>query len=310
MVETNPRERKFRFGVLANGDPEGTAQQWKDLARRAEDSGCSTVLVGDHYLTPLAATARLAMAAAVTTTLRLGSYVYCNDFRHPALLAKEAAELDRLSDGRLELGLGAGWLRAEYDMVGLPFDQGRVRADRFQEAVGLIRRLLAGETITHHGDHYVLEDYEPAALPVQRPVPMLLGGGGPRMTRFAARHADIIGFDPMSLPTGGKDEREFGHQPFEAKLALLDDATAAREDGGPERSILIFDVARHVDELPEDAWTGQEVAPDSPYALIGETSAIVETLLERRHRWGLTYYVFADEDFEVLQPVAAALADS
>jgi probable F420-dependent oxidoreductase len=281
----------------------------EDLAQRAEDAGCSTLLVGEHYLTALAATARLAMAAAVTTTLRLGSYVYCNDFRHPALLAKEAAELDRLSDGRLELGLGAGWLKAEYDMVGLPFDEGRVRADRFQEAVGLIRRLLAGETITHHGVHYVLEEYALAAFPVQDRVPILLGGGGPRMTRFAARHADIIGFDPMSLPTGGKDQREFGHQPFEAKLALLDDATAAREDGGPERSILVFDVARQVDELPEDAWMGQEVAPDSPYALIGESPAIVETLLERRHRWGLTYYVFTEEDFELLQPVAAALAD-
>ena len=250
------------------------------------------------------------MAAAVTTRLRLGSYVFCNDFRHPALLAKEAAEIDRLSDGRFELGIGAGWLKLEYDMVGLPFEEGKVRADRFQEAVGLVRRLLAGETVTHRGDHYRLDEYEPAALPVQAPVPMLLGGGGPRMTRFAGRHADIIGFDPQSLPGGGKDDREFGRAAFEEKLTVLDEVSAGRTDAGPERSILVFDVARRVEELPEDAWMEAEVAQDSPYALIGDTSTMVETLLERRERWGLTYYVFMDQDVEVLTPVVAALADT
>jgi probable F420-dependent oxidoreductase len=307
-ILTDPRERPFRFGILATGDPDAQTTQWTEQARQAEDEGCSTLLVGDHYLTTMSCTARLAMAAAVTTTLRLGSYVYCNDFRHPALLAKEAAELDRLSDGRLELGIGAGWLKAEYDMVGLPFEEGKVRADRFQEAVGLIRRLLAGETVTHQGNHYTLKDYAPAALPVQDPVPMLLGGGGPRMTRFAGRHADIIGFDPMSLPEGGKNQREFGRPAFEAKLKVLDDVCAGRGDRGPERSILVFDVARRVEELPEDSWVDPQLAGDSPYALIGDTSAMVETLLERRDRWGITYYVFFDQDFEVLRPVVAALA--
>src|SRR5262245_55732310 len=234
-VMTPPRERAFRFGLLGTGDRDATAKQWMDQARRAEGEGCSTLLVGDHYWTTMSCTARLAMAAAVTTTLRLGSYVYCNDFRHPALLAKEAAELDRLSDGRLELGVGAGWLKEEYDMVGLPFDEGKIRVDRFQEAVGIVRRLLAGETLTHHGVYYRFEEYEPSSLPIQDPVPMLLGGGGPRMTRFAARHADIIGFDPKSLPEGGKDPREFGRLAFEEKLRVLDDASASRADGGPER---------------------------------------------------------------------------
>ena len=206
-TRTDARQRPFRFGVLANADADATAAQWIDQARRAEDEGCSTLLVGDHFVLTMACTARLAMAAAVTTTLRLGSLVYCNDFRHPALLAKEAAELDRLSDGRFELGLGAGWLKEEYDMIGLPFDEGRVRADRFQEAVGIIRSLLGGETVTHHGNHYTLNEYTPAALPVQDPVSMFLGGGGARMTRFAGQHADIIGFDSMSLPEGGKNQR-------------------------------------------------------------------------------------------------------
>jgi probable F420-dependent oxidoreductase len=248
------------------------------------------------------------MAAAVTSSLRLGSYVYCNDFRHPALLAKEAADLDRLTDGRFELGLGAGWLRDEYDQVGLSFDPGRVRADRFQEAVGILRRLLSGETVTHHGDHYTLEEYTLADFPIQDPLPLLLGGGGPRMIRFAGQHADILGFDPMSLPEGGKDEREFGRPALEERLAVLEDACAARADGGPERSILVFDVARTLEDLPEDSWVPPHVARDSPYALIGDTSAIVETLLERREQWGVTYVVFFDEALDTFKPVIAALA--
>jgi probable F420-dependent oxidoreductase len=303
----DPRQRPFRFGVLALGGPDASASQWTDLARRAEGEGCSTLLVGDHYVLPTACTVRLTMAAAGTTTLRLGSCVYCNDFRHPALLAKEAAELDRLSSGRFELGLGAGWIKEECDAIGLSFDEGRVGADRFQEAVGIIRRLLAGETVTHLGDHYTLNEYTPAALPIQQPVPMFLGGGGPRMTRFAAQHADIIGFDPMSLPEGGKNQREFGGPAFEEKLRILDDVSAARDDGGPERSILLFDVARRAEDVPDDSWVDQQQAHHSPYALFGDTSAMVDTLVERRDRWGLTYTVFAEEDFDVFSPVMAAL---
>lgn len=191
-----------------------------------EGDGCSTLLVGDHYLTPLSCTARLAVAAAVTETLRLGSYVYCNDFRHPALVAKESAELYRLSDGRFELGLGAGWLNEEYEMLDLPFEEGRVRADRFQEAVSIVRSLLAGETVTRRGEHYRVEGYECPAVPVQYAVPLLLGGGGPRMTRFAAQHADIIAFDPIPLPGGGKDPREISTPAWETKLVQHPDAAS------------------------------------------------------------------------------------
>ena len=307
-ILTQVRERPFRFGLLAAGAPEATGQQWRDRARRAEDDGCSTLLVGDHYLTPNSCAARLGMAATVTSTLRLGSYVYCNDFRHPALTAKEAAELDRLSDGRFELGIGAGWLKEEYDMVGLPFDAPKVRVDRFQEAVGIVRRLLAGEVVTHHGEHYNLEEYEPPALPVQSPVPILIGCGGPRMLRYAGRHADIVGFDPMALPTGGKDDREFAATAFAERVESLDEVCAGRSDGGPERSIVVFDVARTLDALPEATWVDRAVVAESPYALVGSPSGMADTLRERRARWGLSYVVFFEEDFEHVRPVVAALA--
>jgi probable F420-dependent oxidoreductase len=307
-VPTDSRTRPFRFGILASDDTGASPSDWTDQARRAEDEGFSTLLVGDHFVTPFACTPRLAAASAVTTVLRLGSYVYCNDFRSPVLLAKEAAELDRLSGGRLELGLGAGWLKEEYDMVGLSFDPPKTRVDRFQEAVGIIRRLLAGETVTLRGEHYALDGYELPSMPVQQPIPLLLGGGGPRMTRYAARHADIIGFDPMARPGGGKEDREFGHAAFEEKLDVLDEMCAHRSDAGPERSIVIFHVARRVEDLPADAWMDPQLAPESPYALVGDTSAIVDTLTDRRERWGLSYYVFFDDDVPLVRDALTRLS--
>jgi alkanesulfonate monooxygenase SsuD/methylene tetrahydromethanopterin reductase-like flavin-dependent oxidoreductase (luciferase family) len=119
--------------------------------------GFSTVQVADHFLNATACTPRLAAAAAVSTTLRLSSYVYDNDFRHPVLLAREAAEIDVLSEGRMELGIGAGWSKPEYEMVGLSFDAGPIRAERYEEAVSLIRALHGGAPVTHSGTHYRID---------------------------------------------------------------------------------------------------------------------------------------------------------
>ncbi len=136
--------------------------------------------MSDHFLTDSVCTPRLAAAAAVTTTIRLGSYVYDNDFRHPVLLAREVAEIDVLSDGRMEDGIGAGWAKDEYDMLGIPFDPGPTRASRFQESVGIIRRLHNGETVTHDGAFYRLQDCVLGVEPVQHPIPLFLGVGGVR----------------------------------------------------------------------------------------------------------------------------------
>ena len=298
--------RPFRFGVLGGADSK-PVERWHELARRIEGDGFSTLLVGDHFLTELSCTARLASAAAVTDTLRLGSYVYSNDFRHPALLAKDAAELDVLSSGRFELGMGAGWWKDEYDAVGIRFDDGPVRVSRFQESVQLVRLLLAGETITHHGAYYDLDGYALPTGPLQRPVPLLLGGGGKRMTRFAAEHADIVGFDPKALPGGGKDSVEFGEPAFEEKLRLLDEIAGGTTEG-PERGILLFHVARRLDDLPADGWANIDVLANSPYTLIGPPQDMIETLMARRDRWGLSYYVCFEEDVKIIAPVVAELA--
>jgi alkanesulfonate monooxygenase SsuD/methylene tetrahydromethanopterin reductase-like flavin-dependent oxidoreductase (luciferase family) len=195
-------------------------------------------------------------------------------------------------------------------MVGIPFDDGPTRAARYEEAVGIIRALHLGETVTHHGGFYDLEGCDLLVEPVQVPIPLLLGGGGPRMTRFAAERADIVGFVPRSLPGGGLNPVEFSAAAFDEKVAILDAATHGRSDGGPERGVLLFHTGDSAADLPrgEDAWTEPETLSGSPYALLGDASAMIDTLVERRERWGLTYMTCWEEDVERLAPVVARLA--
>jgi probable F420-dependent oxidoreductase len=301
-------ERPFRFGVVFTGAYD--ARTWTDLAQRLEADGFQTLLVADHYTNPMACGPLLVAAANATTTLRVGSYVYNNDFRHPALLAKEAATIDVLSGGRLELGVGAGWYKDEYDAVGLPFDPPGVRAGRFEEGIELLTRLFAGEKVEFAGQHYQITGLEGLPVPLQRPLPLLIGGGGPRMIRCAARSAHIIGFVPRSLPTGGIDASDFAATALDTKVAHLDAAVAAvgRTDGGPERSLILFNLYASLDDVRDGDWISRDLVATSPYALVGEVSAAVELLQERRERWGLTYYVCIDSDLERFAPIVHKLA--
>jgi probable F420-dependent oxidoreductase len=297
--------RPFRFGFVFTDQADATG--WRELARRAEGDGWSTLLVADHYLNPMACLPLMATALAVTETLRVGSYVFDNDFRHPALLAKEIATLDVLSGGRVELGLGAGWARDEYDAVGIPFDPGPVRAGRLEEAVSLIKALHRGGVVDFDGSHYRLRGYEASPAPANGSVPLLLGGGAPRMMRLAAREADIVGVVPQSLPDGGLNPAAFSLAAFQQRHDALESALvdSGRADQ-VERSVLIFHVARTVDEI-DDPWDGVEVQADSPFTLTGDVDAMVETLQQRRELWGLSYPVFFGSDREALTPVVQRL---
>ncbi len=302
--------RPFRFGIVTTSGTKTSRRRWTEHVRRVEGLGFSTLVVADHFGNTTVCTPRLAAAAVVTTTLRLGSYVYDNDFRHPVLLAREAAEIDVLSGGRMELGIGAGWAQEEYQMVGIPFEPGATRAARFEEAVGIIRSLHNGHTVTHRGEFYQLDECDLSVEPIQQPIPLLLGCGGPRMTRFAAAHADIVGYVPRSLPGGGLDPAEFSAEAFGRNVAVLDESLRERTDAGPERGLLLFHVGRTAENMPADGegWTSPEILSDSPYALVGDTDRMVEKLLERRERWGLTYFTCWEEDIDVVAPVVGRLA--
>jgi probable F420-dependent oxidoreductase len=299
--------RAFRFGVLCT--QEYSAAGLAEFARGLEGDGFDTLLAGDHFVLPMSCGPMLAAAAAATSTLRVGSHVYSNDFRHPALLAKEAATIDVLSGGRMELGLGAGWLKLEYDLVGIPFDAPGPRVERLAESVGILTQLFGGDPVHHAGRHYRLGGAQASPSPLQRPLPLLIGCGAPRLIRLAAAKAQIISLQPRALPEGGLDDDDFGPAAMDAKIEVLDEAIAhsGRDDGGPERGALLFGVFDSPGAVPADEWTTPEFAAASPHAVVGGPQAIAETLLDRRERWGLSYVVCFDQHVDALRPAVSIL---
>src|SRR3989449_3664708 len=192
----------FRFGINAR-DARSRAE-WQDKARKVEALGYSTLMVPDHLWPVLAPIPALLSAAAATSTLRVGTNVINNDLRHPVVLAREAATVDLLTDGRLELGLGAGYVRSEYDQAGLRFDRGGIRVERLAESGTIIKGLLGGTEVNFAGQHYPVTGHKIHPRPIQRPhPPIIIGGNGPRLLTLAAREADIVNFTGIHFTSGG-----------------------------------------------------------------------------------------------------------
>jgi len=302
--------RPFRFGIhLVN--PLTTRADWVARAQKAESLGYDIVYVPDHFTSHLGYGPALATAAAATTTLRIGTFVLDNDFRHPAIVAAEAGMLDLLSDGRFELGIGAGWLRADYDRSGIPFDAGATRFGRLTESVRIIKGLLAGETVAFAGEHYTITDLRGVVQPVQRPhPPLLIGGGRQRLLTFAAQEANIISIIARSLPNGGLDETD---QTIDEKIGWIRQAAGARMDDLElntliQRIIVTDDVPGEAAALATQWGSTAEAMRGSPYVLIGSIDAISETLRERRARYGISYISMFERDMDAFAPVVARLA--
>src|SRR6266568_4197945 len=197
------RQRPFRFGVSVH--QARSKEEWIALAQQAESLGYSTLQMPDHLGDQFAPVPALLAAAEATHTLRIGSFVFDNDFRHPVMLAREAATLDLLSGGRFELGLGAGWNRSEYEQAGIPYDSPGVRVSRMEEALHIIKGLLADGPVNFSGKYYTVTDLEGHPKPVQRPhPPILIGGGGKRLLSIAAREATTVGFTPTFRAVGDR----------------------------------------------------------------------------------------------------------
>jgi len=226
----------FRFGLLH--ERFGAPGQVLSTAVQAERAGFATFLIRDHLVDEpfgpqYAPWSTLAVVAQATTTLRVGTLVIANDFRHPAVLAKEVTTLDQLSGGRVELGVGAGFLREEYRQAGLRFDPNPVRVDRLEEALCVFDTLLRGEPLTHRGEHYQLDGFVNFPPPVQRPrPPLLIGGAGPRMLSLAARFGDSVALLPASLHRGELTDsaRVRGLEHVRTQVARLREAAGARFD--------------------------------------------------------------------------------
>ncbi|MDQ4034995.1 MAG: TIGR03621 family F420-dependent LLM class oxidoreductase [Chloroflexota bacterium] len=303
----------FRFAVYTNNSDE--ADNWSAFARRAEQLGYTALYVTDHLSRQLAPTAALAAAAAVTRHLRIGPYVFANDFRHPLIVAREAATLDRLSQGRLDLGLGAGWKRSDYRQLGMAYDPPGTRIDRLVESLGIIKRLLAGEEVTHEGRFYRLDRARVQPAPIQRPHPrIMLGGGGPRVLRLAAREAQIVSFVPQSSLRGRPMLRHATEAALAARVEQVRIAAGARFDE-LELNIFVGDAGVVGGPQPVSASlgalfksAGPAVAGGSPYLLYGTIDQLRDQILRRRERTGVSSYGIPVRVMEAFAPLVAQLA--
>jgi probable F420-dependent oxidoreductase len=285
------------------------------FARRVEALGYDTLVMPDHFGARLAPAPALVLAAEATSRLRVGSFVYDNDFRHPALLAQEIASVDLLTDGRFDFGIGAGWLKTEYDAAGVTFDDGRTRVGRMSEALGIIKSLLGGEAVTQEGRYYQLTGLTGAPRSLQQPhPPIVIGGGGRRLLRLAAREGNVISIMPVSKADGsGLEEADASAAAFDRKLDWIRAAAGARFDS-IELNTLVQAVvvsdhpAAAAETLAKEYGAPIEAILESPLLLVGSVDQIADTLEGRRRRFGITYVTVFEKDLEKLAPVISRLA--
>lgn len=308
--------KPFRFGVQCSSPPGVTAASWAALARRVEDLGYSRLTVSDHLDEQLAPIAALMAAADATTTLRIGSLVFCNDYRHPVVLAKEAATLDVLSGGRFELGLGAGWMRSDYERAGLPLDPPAVRVERLGEAIEVVRGLFGPAPCTFHGRHYRIEGLQGTPRPVQRPhPPIVVGGGGRRLLELAARQADVVGLNPR-MAAGVIDAAAAADgtaAATERKIAWVRAAAGDRFDRLElQARVHLVVVTDDRDAIAAELAPAFGLSPaealGSPHTLVGTVDQIVDDLVARRERFGISAIGVGLDALESLAPVVARLA--
>lgn len=304
----------FRFGVQYSNA--ASAKEWRDQAKKIESLGYSSLFIPDHFGDEWGPLVALTVAAEATEKLKVGSLVFDNDYRHPLVLAKECATLDLTSEGRLEVGLGAGWLRTDYDQAGMSYDAPGVRVRRLEESVQILRQLWAGEPVTFAGEHYQLTNATCHPRPhTSGGPPIIIGGGSRGVLQLAVAHADIIGVNP-SLASGKVDAASIAST---APAAYAERIGWIREAAGDrfasiELQSLVFvaQVGRPQAVIAEEiaalmGYAAADVAA-SATVLIGTEDDIVETLVRRREELGFSYWVLHASDVEPFAPIVARLA--
>jgi probable F420-dependent oxidoreductase len=290
--------------------------------RRAEQMGYHAVVLPDHLLGQLSPVVAMATVAAATSSLRMSAFVLNNDLRHPAVLAQDLASIDVLSGGRLDVAIGAGWNKTEYDAIGLAFDPASVRQARLAESITVLKGLFSGAPFSFAGEHYTITDYAAEPVPVQRPhPPFFVGGGGRRTLILAAREADIVGLAPRILPNRRVDAASLTLAAAREKIGWVRDAAGERF-ASLELNVypstwpvtltdnLRSEARRVVDHLRSR--TGVELTEDevidSPHLFIGSVDRLVEKFLQLREELGITSFMLGEVD--ELAPVLERLAGS
>lgn len=306
--------RPFRFALQTSSAPDGKA--WRERARMCEDRGFSTMYIPDHFTDQWGPLVALTVAAEATTTLTVGTLVFDNDYRHPVVLAKEAATLDLVSEGRFEFGLGAGWMKTDYDESGIPYDEPAVRVDRFEEGLQVIKSLWTDTKTTFKGQHYVITEAAGTPRPHTPGGPkIVIGGGGKRVLTLAAQYADVIGFNVnlkagAVTPDAGKDGTE---EKFLRRTQWVKEAAGDRFDQ-LDLQILTFlvQVVPNRDEVLTNMAPLFQLTPEQagkvPMALVGTVEEICDQLEQRRELFGHNYIVIHEPEFDAFAPIVAKLA--
>ncbi len=292
--------RSFRF--LAEARAIATGRELAETARRAEAMGIDVLVLPDHLLGQLAPIPAMATIAAATTELRMAAFVLNNDLRHPAVLAQDLASLDVLSEGRLEIAIGAGWNEPEYTAIGLPFDPTPIRQARLRESITVLKGCFAEGPFTFAGEHYVITDYDAEPKPVQKPhPPFFIGGGGRKTLTLAGQEAQIVGLAPRIRPGVVVDPRSLTLAATAEKIGWVREAAGERfadleinvypsvspvivtERPGPQVAAL----ARRLQESTGVVITAEELL-ESPHIFIGSIQGLTEKFLRLRAELGIS----------------------
>ena len=294
--------RRIRFGTTAGRTDDPAVL--RALARRAEELGYSTFGLADHFMIPFAPLVAGQAVADATTTIRVGQVVMASDFRHPEVLANELATLDVLSGGRVEIGIGAGWMQDEFEAAGIPFDAASVRIERLEEAVTVLKGLFAEEPCTFGGRHFQVTALDGLPKPVQRPrPPIMIGGGGRKVLSVAARQADIIQVLPGVIRgVAALDAAQFSVDAYREKVDWIRDAAGARFDDLELGTLLMHVAVTDDADRARDDFLGQfppEAVRDdatraellaSPVVAIGSVDEVCDRIVATRDELGLSYF--------------------
>ena len=301
--------RPFRFAVTARWAGGGT--RWREFARRAEAQGYDVLLVTDHMGRQLAPIPAMMAAADATERLRVGSFVFSNDYRNLVMLAKEIATMDVLSGGRVELGIGAGWSVPDYSQMGIPYEPPAVRVARLEEAVPLLDRLLREEIVDHTGTHYTLRQARILPRPAQQPrPPFMIGGGGARVLKLAARQAEIVGFAPSLDASGRPRPRSLTMGGLRERVKRFDRHAAGR---AVEKNLWVFDagVTDHARSFSRAAATiakrGANALVRSPFFLYGTRASLRSHLRDLREELGISYIAVPGQAMDEFAPLVQEL---
>jgi probable F420-dependent oxidoreductase len=318
--------RPFRFGVQSYAPT--SAEDWRSQARMAEALGYSAFHLADHVIGPgpaltptnhpvqtVAAIPAMAVAAEATTTIKVGCRVLCCDYRNPVMLVKELATLDFFSGGRLELGLGAGWLKNEYDAIGVPFLSAGRRIDRLEETIALVRASFGEGQLDQQGQYVHAVGFEAVPKPVQARPPIMIGGGARRVLGVAGREADIvsINFDNSAGRIGAEGVGSATADGTAQKLAWIRDGAGDRFDDIELEIAAYFTIVTDQRDKTIAQMAGMfGLEPDQfgehPHALVGSVDAICEQLAERRERYGISYVTVGSAAMQAFAPVVERLA--